>query len=463
MKSIAACFFILVSFSLFGQTKSEQLDSIFTLLHENDRFNGCILIAEEGEPIFNKAYGYSDFEGGLQLSTNSIFKLNSVTKQFTAFGIIQLMNQVKLDLDDNLAKHLPELSFYEDVTIRHLLNHTHGIPDYDSLFLALWDLAQIATNNDIVELYKKHSPSKRFKAGDQFNYGGIGYELLAVVIERISNQSYSSFLAENIFDPLEMDNTFDFARLESTPLGANMVVGYVFDENLGRRERVDLLPQEVSKDWSNGIYGSGNIHSTTADLLKWDRALRDTGFVSRADSLLLFSPTTLNDGSEINYGFGWWLLEKESTGKIVSHAGNSGGFETHYERHLDSDKTIIILQNFDATTPAIDAIDAILYNQPFDIVLVRKEIELTEEQLMRFVGSYALNENIGFDVFVENGQLFAQLSGQSAIQLRPETENTFFVKKVDVQFEFSHDSTSDSDTMIIFQNGNRMEARKVVD
>lgn len=452
--------FLLTITTVKAQLKTEKLDSIFTLLNQNDRFNGSILIAEKGVPIFEKSYGFSNVEQQKLLTNNSIYKLNSITKQFTAMGIIILKNKGKLKLKDELAKYIPELKFYKNVTIQNLLTHTHGIPDYDSLFEKKWNKNKIADNKDIITLYKKYKPTKRFNPGEKFFYGGIGFELLAVVIERVSHKTYNDFLSENIFNPLKMENTFDYHRFENKTIEKNIAIGYIYSDSLQQRERPEILSNHGEVTWSNGIYGSGNIHTTTSDLLKWDRALYDEKIISKSDLNLIFQPTLLNDGNKINYGFGWWIIDKENIGKIVCHAGNSNGFETHFERHLDSDKTIVILQNFDATTPAIDAIDAILYNKPLNFVISRKEIKLAENLLKRLEGEYAINEDFIFKVFVKDSILFAQLSGQSAIALNAETENSFFVKKVDVQFEFIKDKTDKIIQMNIFQNGNKMEAIK---
>lgn len=459
-KIFFAIILLLSIYTVKAQSKTEKLDSIFTLLHQSDRFNGSILIAEKGVPIFEKSYGFSNVEQQELLTNNSIYKLNSISKQFTAMGIIILKNKGKLKLTDELSRYIPELKFYKNVTIQNLLTHTHGIPDYDSLFEEKWDKNKIADNKDIIKIYKKYKPIKRFNPGEKFFYGGIGFELLAIVIERVSHKSYNDFLTENIFIPLKMENTFDYHRFKNRTIKKNIAIGYIYSDSLKKRERPENLSNHREVIWSNGIYGSGNIHTTTSDLLKWDRALYETKFISKQDLDLICGFTQLTNGNYINYGFGWWITEKDGIGKVVYHAGNSNGFETHFERHLNSDKTIIILQNFDATTPAIEAIDAILYNKPLKFVASRKEIQLLESQLKEFEGNYAINENVIFNIFIKDSILFAQLSGQSAIELIPEAKNKFFVKKVDVQFEFIRDENNKIIKMNIFQNGNKMEAIK---
>lgn len=459
-KIFFAIILLLSIYTVKAQSKTEKLDSIFTLLHQSDRFNGSILIAEKGVPIFEKSYGFSNVEQQELLTNNSIYKLNSISKQFTAMGIIILKNKGKLKLTDELSRYIPELKFYKNVTIQNLLTHTLGIPDYDSLFEEKWDKNKIADNKDIIKIYKKYKPIKRFNPGEKFFYGGIGFELLAIVIERVSHKSYNDFLTENIFIPLKMENTFDYHRFKNRTIKKNIAIGYIYSDSLKKRERPENLSNHREVIWSNGIYGSGNIHTTTSDLLKWDRALYETKFISKQDLDLICGFTQLTNGNYINYGFGWWITEKDGIGKVVYHAGNSNGFETHFERHLNSDKTIIILQNFDATTPAIEAIDAILYNKPLKFVASRKEIQLLESQLKEFEGNYAINENVIFNIFIKDSILFAQLSGQSAIELIPEAKNKFFVKKVDVQFEFIRDENNKIIKMNIFQNGNKMEAIK---
>ena len=459
-KTVFTGVFLLLAISIQAQTKSERLDSIFSLLHQNDRFNGVILIAEKGVSIFEKSYGLSNVEKEEVLTNDHIFKLNSITKQFTAMGIIVLKQEGKLHLNDPISKYIPELKFYENVSIRHLLNHTHGIPDYDELFEERWDKSKIASNKDIIALYEKYRPQSNFGPGEKFLYGGIGFELLAVIIERVSNQAYNEFLTTHIFAPLQMENTFDYHRFEREVIEKNIAVGYIYSDSLKKRERPELLSNQPEVVWSNGIYGSGNIHTTASDLLKWDRALHDVSFISKSDLERIYQSTVLNDKSTINYGFGWWLINKEDMGAIAYHAGNSNGFETHFERHLDSDKTIIILQNFDATTPAIQAIHAILYDQALDFVVARKEVSLSENILKQYEGTYMIKDDILFNVFIKDAILYAQLTGQSAIELCAESQSKFFVKKVDVQFEFVKDKANNVDKMLIFQNGNIMEASK---
>ncbi len=252
---------VLMVGSVFSQSKSIELDSIFSLLHENGRFNGSILIAEKGKPIFAKSIGLADTEKSELLSNTSIYKLNSITKQFTAMGIIILKSNGKIGLEDNLSKYVPELKFYETVTIRHLLTHTHGIPDYNDLFEEYWDKTKIASNSDILKLYQQFMPEALFNPGEKFNYGGIGYELLAIIIERISNQTYGDYLTENVFTPLNMTNTFDYHRFKNTVIPTEIARGYVYSDSLKRHEKPELLTQHSEVVWGNGIYGSGNIHN----------------------------------------------------------------------------------------------------------------------------------------------------------------------------------------------------------
>ncbi|MDQ1096220.1 MULTISPECIES: serine hydrolase domain-containing protein [Chryseobacterium] len=154
---------ITISNISFGQkTQSQRIDSVFTSLYQKKMFNGNVLIAEKGKIIFEKNYGLANEETKQKLDNNTIFELASISKQFTAMGIVLLEKQGKLKYDDNISKYIPELSFYRNITIRNLLNHTSGLPDYIKLFEEHWDKTKIATNQDIVNLFVQYQPKLYF-------------------------------------------------------------------------------------------------------------------------------------------------------------------------------------------------------------------------------------------------------------------------------------------------------------
>lgn len=348
----------------FGQSNHyKQLDSLFNALSKQKMFNGNVLIADKGKIIFEKSYGLANEQTGQKINNQTIFELASVSKQFTAMGIVLLEKQGKLNYDDKISKYIPELAFYGNISIRNLLNHTGGLPDYIAFFEQKWDKTKIATNQDIVNVFAKYKPKAIFQPGEKYEYSDTGYTLLVLIIERVSGRTFGQFLSENIFQPLKMKNTFIYrSRFEPKKIG-NYALGYVTD-SLGRKVLPDSYGKEFYTYFLDGIMGDGTVNSTTADLLKWDRALYTDKLIDSKDKELLFNSVKTKDGKDTNYGFGWFVGNSKKYGKIVYHSGGWPGYSTYIERHLDNDKTIIILQNHSEAkiNSFLQKVRTILYN-----------------------------------------------------------------------------------------------------
>lgn len=359
---------ILVLFVLdrasFAQIKVNKIDSLLRSLYEKGKLNGNVLVAEKGKIIYLKSFGVAnEFTGG-KVNENTIFELASCSKQFTAMAIIILKEQGKLSLDDPISRYLPKLSFYDKITIRNLLNHTGGLPDYLSIMDTVFDKHKIAVNEDIITIFARLKPALEFSPGTQFKYSNTGYALLASVIEKTSGESYARFLKKNIFEPLHMQRTFVYNRRLHPEKINNYAFGYIYSKYLGKY----ILPDSIEKAkvvyWLDGVVGDGTVNSTVIDLLKWDRALYTGKLISKADMQQVFSSGKLIDGTLTKYGFGWKIEQHADYGKLVRHSGGWPGYKSDIERHIDNDKTIIVLQNhYDAEEPT-KAIRSILYDQP---------------------------------------------------------------------------------------------------
>jgi len=434
---------ILLSNITFGQSRqSEQLDSLFTSLYNKKMFNGNVLIAEKGKTLFQKSYGLANEEIKQELNNQTIFELASVSKQFTAMGIVLLKNQGKLKYDDKISKYIPELSFYGDITIQNLLNHTGGLPDYMELFEEKWDKTKFATNQSIVDLFVQHKPEADFKAGEKFEYSNTGYAFLGLIIEKASNKTFGQYLNENIFKPLKMTKTFVYRSRYEPKTVENYALGYVTD-SLGNKVLTNSFGKEFYTYYLDGIVGDGMVNSTTEDLLKWDRALYGNKLVNQKDKELIFSKVKTNNGDESKYGFGWSIGTAEKYGKIVNHSGGWAGYVTFIERHLDNDKTIIILQNnaTELTALPVREVRRILYNEPLATNDLNP-VELTSKDLEKYVGIYS-NEQIPFTltIWVKDSTLFAQASGegQGAFPLDSYENHTFKFDPVQVKIIFDTD------------------------
>lgn len=343
MKSIFILLLFMFSLAVFSQERIQKIDSIFLSLYNTDQFNGNILIAEKGSIIYRKSFGLANEDTKEKLNENSIFELASVTKPFTAMAIMILKEQGKLNIDDKIAKHLPELSNYDTITIRNLIHHTGGLPDYMTLMNPIWDVNKIATNTDVINMLKELHPTVLFESNTKMAYSNTGYVLLASIIERVSGTTYADFLDTAIFKPLKMTRTFVNNDKFSTRKISNYASGYIY---VGGKY---ILPDDFDRTkfviWLDGIVGDGSINSTTIDLLKWDRALYTNTLFSKESMKDIFKNGSLNDGSLTKHAFGWRVLETVPFGKIARHSGGWPGYITYIERNLDTDKTIIILQN----------------------------------------------------------------------------------------------------------------------
>lgn len=314
---------VMLSLSGLAQQKVTLLDSLVQSRLIQDGFTGNILIAEKGKVIYQKSIGYCNLTDSIPMNEVAIFELASVSKQFTAAGIVLLHQKGLLAYDDTISKYLPELADYSTITIRNLLHHTSGLPDYleegmDSIFQL--DHNSFITNQDIINGFSLHQPPLHFSPNTQFEYSNTGYVLLATIIERVSMQDFGAYLKKNIFQPLGMSNTFVYRRRYQPQQVENYALGYVYSDSLGKNILPDDHPDHSYIVPLDGIQGDGMVNSSINDLLLWDRALYNNQLFQEAEKVEIFKPALLSDGSYTDYGFGWTIDTFQNT-KIVSHAG----------------------------------------------------------------------------------------------------------------------------------------------
>ena len=297
-------------------------------------FNGNVLVAHKGRIIYEGAVGYADPRTKEEALTNeSVYQLASVSKQFTAAAIMLLQQQGKLQYDDPVVEHLPELP-YKEMTIRHLLNHTSGLPNHMWLVEHHWHSEEPPTNDDVVELLAKHELPLYFWSGRRHDYSNTGYVVLASVVERLTGQSFASFVKQEIFEPLEMNHSFVY----STASDQN------YPERLWGYFRRGWRYRLHDEDIHNGCVGDKGVFSTTEDMLKWDQALYAGELLTPETLEAAFTPAKLRNGREIPYGFGFRLAEEDGK-KVVYHNGLWHGFRTSFKRYIEDSVTIIVLNN----------------------------------------------------------------------------------------------------------------------
>jgi CubicO group peptidase (beta-lactamase class C family) len=346
MKQVFVLAFALLSLQA-CQTKKESarnhgtvLDSV---LNSHRDFSGVVLVADKGKSIYHKAFGYINRETKMPMDTTTLFELASVSKQFTAALILMLQEEGKLSVDDPLEKYVAGLP-YKNITVRHLLNHTSGLPDYFKLLDEHWDKTKVATNDDIIAYLIQYHPDKLFEPGEKYMYSNTGYVMLGTIVEKASGKEFVEFMHERIFDPLKM-STSDLRSAEQKAAVENFALGYVYVPEKSRYVRADSFPSSNYTIWAGGRKGPGRISSTTTDLLKWDRALYTDNVLKKSSFDAAYTPAKLKNDSLSQYGFGWMLDSNPRFGKVVWHSGDNPGYKTAIVRYIDADKTVILLCN----------------------------------------------------------------------------------------------------------------------
>ena len=317
--------------------KSKQVDTIFASFVTEDSPGGAVIVIQDGKILHKAGYGLADIEEGTPITVQSIFHLGSVGKQFTALAVMMLAEEGKLKYDDPIGEYLPELArFGDDLTIRHLLHHTSGIPDYyddGELNEKLLEAAEMPTNEDVLVLLSEMG-EMQFAPGETFSYSNAGYEMLGSLIEQVSGQSYAAFMQERIFDPLGMEHTFSQPNSERLN-DPDLVHSYVREGD--QIEAYDSDPFDY-------LVGSGSFYTTVEDMALYDQALYTDKLIKQSTLAEAFEPALLNSGIESRYGFGW-ELGRNSSERYVAHSGEWLGFSSYYARFPEQRLAVIVLTN----------------------------------------------------------------------------------------------------------------------
>jgi CubicO group peptidase (beta-lactamase class C family) len=354
-KIIASCVLLIVMSNTNAQNLSARLDSIFQPLSNAGQFSGNVLIAQNGKPIYEKCFGMADIDKHIANNVNMRFQLASVSKQFTAMGIVLLKESGKISYDDTITKFIPELP-YHGITIRQLLNHTSGVPDYFPMFLQYWDKTKFADNNDVIKLLVQYHPPVFFPPGQKYLYSNTGYALLATVIEKVSGTSFKEFMADNVFKRFGLKHTLVCSR-HANPINApDFAIGYVYADSLKAFVIPEQHPMWKTGLWEDAIYGEDGVNSTVGDMLKWDQAVYNRAIISNDDWQQILTAGATAEGS-CDYGFGWHLKNN-----AAFHTGGWPGFIIYNEQGLENNYSIIILRNkfTTQTRVAVDPIKSII-------------------------------------------------------------------------------------------------------
>lgn len=316
----------------------ELEDRVDRLLQSQVSVNGpgiSLLIVKEGKPIYQKAFGNANLELNVPLTTESVFQIGSMTKQFTAIAILMLEEEGKLDLSAPLTQYIPNYPQGDLITMHHLLTHTSGIKDFTKM-KTLRDIAQKDLSpKDLVDFFKNEPMD--FAPGSEFRYNNSGYALLGYLIELVSGVTYEAFIEQRIFEKIGMK---DSRYANEREIVQNRAYGYQEREGYVNKMRISL----------NIPYASGALMSTVNDLWLWQQALNQGLLVNKASLEKAFTPKTLNSGADITYGYGWHIKELEES-PSREHGGSIFGFKSMAVYLPEQDIYVVGLTNCDCISP----------------------------------------------------------------------------------------------------------------
>ncbi|MDR0265884.1 MAG: beta-lactamase family protein [Sphingobacterium sp.] len=458
-----------------AQTVQQRLDSLFQSLNQDGELSGAFLVADSGKVVFEKYLGFQDASKTKRITNNSRFELASVSKQFTAMAIMQLEEQGKLSYEDDIIKYFPHLKF-KNVRVKHLLRHTSGIPDFFS-FPEKWiDTKKINNNSDILKILEKHSDSISFKPGEQCSYSNTNYLLLAMIVERVSGQPFAVYMQQRIFKPAGMPHTSVFSARSPQADLKNYAKGMIYNIDNKKFINIDDFDTYKYTTYFDGINGPYGISSTTEDILKWNQALQNHTLLKRENFIKAISSDTLTNGKLISrhhiyQGLGWEFMDSTNNkNKMHFHTGGYPGYQTIFVRNPENQWYFVALINKSNTIgvfPLTMAVAAILEKNE-TLPLIEREkltgaITLVESQIKQLLGTYEYTKqpDLKFKITADDsGNLFAQLSGQAAIEVYPKNNLELFYTAIQAMLKFSKENDEVS-TLTLYQNGQELTFNKV--
>lgn len=317
------------NFSPNNSIQSKEINKIIEKKYSGPRPGISIMAVKKGTVVYNKQSGLANLEYDIPITLNTVFNLASITKQFTAMAILQLIEGGLLKYEREITDFFPELFKYSGVTVRQLLNHTSGIENYYRIYDRLSKSTVNASNHEVYELLQKEQ-KLQFHPGTRFEYSNSNYVLLALLIEKVSGITLADYMERNIFNILGMKISTVFH--EKQPIIKNRAYGYKMVGALTYCDYSDALTT-----------GDGGLFSTLEDLYLWDQALYTEKLVSKESINLAFTKGLENSVEQ--YGFGWSIEVNADNKKKVWHSGSDAGFRSAITRFVDDEFTVIILSN----------------------------------------------------------------------------------------------------------------------
>jgi D-alanyl-D-alanine carboxypeptidase len=390
---------------------STALDAVMREAFPADQPGAAAIVVRNGAILLRAGYGLADMEQGIAMRPEHVFRLGSITKQFTGVAILMLAEEGRLSLDDPLTRFFPDYPTGDrTVTVEQLLGHTSGIRSYTSMREWAATRRQDLSVAELMDMFKDQPFD--FEPGDAWSYNNSGYILLGAVIEEVSGVSYADFVRTRIFEPLGMTASTYGDALRIIP---NRIPGY------SRR----------GDDWSNAEflsmthpYAAGSLLSSVDDLARWDAAITRGQLLSDAGWQRAFSPVHLNDGRSTGYASGW-MLGRIGPYETLEHGGGINGFSTHALRVPEAGLFVAVLTNSDNPLAGPTQLALRLADVALGGVMDEPAVDVPEDRLREYVGVYRIDDSATRTIFLDDGRPYSQRTGGNRFELRPIGEDLF--------------------------------------
>jgi CubicO group peptidase (beta-lactamase class C family) len=432
---------------LWGDDLIAKVDSLAAATLARGQVAGLsIALYQRDDVLLVSGYGLADIENDVPATSETVYRIGSLTKQFTAAAVMQLVEAGRIDLDARITTYLPDFDTQgRAVTVRHLLTHTSGIASYTGL--AKWRpmIRRDLSDDELVALFEDEPFD--FEPGEQYRYSNSGYYLLGMIIAATSGMSYRDYLQRHVLGPQGLTNTH---YCDERPIISGRAEGYlVVDGALVNDDPLSM----------NQPGAAGALCSTAFDLLAWSRDLREGDVVSPESYQAMITPGALNDGNRTSYGFGLGVGELDGHRRIA-HSGGINGFRSAMAYYPDDDLAVIVLVNTEGPTAGQMAGIIAKWALGIEVLVVRDE-KLSDSEMAVYEGTYRLGPDFDLAIFARSGRLFSRATGQSRVRLRAQGNHTFIPTFADdVRLVFRVDGGR-ATAVVLHQGGGTREGVRV--
>lgn len=415
--------------TIFGNnfSSAQNLETTFDkLLSENysgEKPGATALVYKDGKVLYRNAVGMANLELGVAMKAINVIEIGSITKQFTAVGVLMLMEQGKLSVDDEITKFIPDYPTNgKKITVHNLLNHTSGIKSYTGMESFMTMARQDMTPTELIGHFKNEPID--FDPGEEWKYNNSGYIILGHIIEVVSEKPYAEFIEENIFKPLGMKSSYYGSMTQLIP---NRATGYSPAENGWRNSNYLSLTLP---------YAAGSLMSTVDDMLLWHKAIHNNTLLKPESKMKAFTNTKLNNGDPTNYGYGWMMNEINGSPSI-EHGGGIFGFTTSGIYVPSDNLYVIVLTNRDGSSPNDVAVKIAAHALGKPYPDSSAAVSLTNGQLEKWVGNYEFENEVFRSITFEDGKLFSQREGRNKLPIFAMDEGKFIFEDGFTSYDFT--------------------------